>query len=226
MIGVACLFSKQIQAIVKWKDLPPLILPKDLRRHCNFLVFYDVQEGVCREACTVEDWRPYYPGSWLCRPLGVELCVIDEIMVPPQLWAYMNQQIMGDPLINAAPHVGHLVHIFEEEVLMGMTTCRIAETQMRLSTEYQMRRMLDEKQMWHDVNLAHKMPEFTVEEERSMRGGGKLITMPNLPKGWAQKKNVIVPVEVAEANKVPVPLGSRMLDDFKVDKDDMDWATE
>lgn len=72
------------------------------QRDTQLLTVFNPVHNINHEAIKVDHWEPIRPGSHLCRPVGLELRLIDTIKTPPQIWGDLNKRIMDDPLKNCA----------------------------------------------------------------------------------------------------------------------------
>lgn len=72
------------------------------QRDTQLLSVFDPINNTNHEAIKVDRWEPVRDGSHLCRPVGLELRMIDEIKVPESLWGLVNKAITGSPIQNCA----------------------------------------------------------------------------------------------------------------------------
>ena len=106
--GAIVLLPDKVQELRESGQLGLMIVPPH-QRDSHLLTVFDPINNINHEAIKVDRWEPVREGSYLCKPVGLSLQLIDEIQTPPEIWSYLNQKVMGNPLQSCTP-VNWLVH--------------------------------------------------------------------------------------------------------------------
>jgi hypothetical protein len=105
---VITLLPDKVDKLRDTGQLGLMIVPPHVR-HTQLLTVFDPINNINHEAIKVDRWEPVREGSYLCKPMGLEVVVIDAIETPPEIWGHLNEAITGSPLENCTP-VNWIVH--------------------------------------------------------------------------------------------------------------------
>ena len=87
--GAITLLPDKAQHLRDTGQLGLMIVPPHVR-HTQLLSVFDPINNTNSEAIYGDRWEPVREGSHLCKPVGLEIRLIDEIKVPESLWGLVN----------------------------------------------------------------------------------------------------------------------------------------
>lgn len=122
--GDICLLPDKIQQLRDTGQLGVMIVPPH-QRDTQLLTVFDPINNINTEAIKIDRWEPVREGSYLCKPIGLEMQMIDPIPTPPELWGYLNTMLLGNPIKNCAA-VNWLVHAHPWQDLQDIKHCEDA----------------------------------------------------------------------------------------------------
>ena len=168
--GVITLLPDKIQTLRDSGQLGLMLVPPHMRE-TQLLTIFDPVNNINFEAIHIERWEQVREGSHLCKPVGLELSMIDAIETPPEIWGLLNAAIMGSPVESCTP-VNWIVHGQPWQDLVDIKTNPDAMARcMERAVEY-IGWERDDPQFMSDAAFVQNLHLMTAADQINYVGGG------------------------------------------------------
>lgn len=169
--GAIVLLPDKIQGLRETGQLGLMIMPPHLR-DAQLLTIFDPINNINTEAIHVERWEPVREDSHLCKPVGLELRVIDPIDVPERLWADCNHGVMGSPELNSCQGLNFAAHTHDWQSMQNCNDDPAAYHRLLLQAIEQLGWEQDDPQYRSDAAFCQNLHVMDDATKLNYIGGG------------------------------------------------------